>query len=41
MVHGEVFGNTNFNTMPFNAEDFDSRGNYNAHHKFCSDQLGR
>ena len=24
------FGNTNFNTMPFNAEDFDSGGNYNT-----------
>ena len=24
------FGNTNFNTMPFDAEDFDSGGNYNT-----------
>ena len=36
------FGNTNFNTMPFNAEDFDSGGNYNTStYKFIVPVAGR
>ena len=36
------FGNTSFNTMPFNAEDFDSGGNYNTStYKFTVPVAGR
>ena len=36
------FGNTNFNTMPFNAEDFDSGSNYNTStYKFIIPVAGR
>ena len=36
------FGNTNFNTMPFNAEDFDSGSNYNTStYKFTVPVAGR
>ena len=36
------FGNTAWNTMPFNAEDFDSGGNYNTStYKFTIPVAGR